>query len=45
MLLFLLGVLVGIVLTVGGIFGILHIGDLNERRQEDIDNKINKLHE
>ena len=42
---FILGVVVGILIAIGGIFGILHIGDLNNRRQDAIDARIDKLHE
>lgn len=42
---FLLGVVTGIGLGIGGIFFILHIGDLNDRKQAMIDARIDELHE
>lgn len=45
MVLFVVGMIVGGVIWFAIIYGLLHIGDLNERRQNKIDAEIDKLHE
>lgn len=42
---FVVGEFVGGVIIFAIIYGLLHIGDLNERRQNKIDDEIDKLHE